>query len=127
MPLYNPQNQFKLGAYVLTFKIKDGENDYASKIDRGNIFRLNMKISKKTFINLFGTIPKRPFAGGVVDLNYDFTRLNELMPHPVYGWISWICILNPSEVTLNKMENLGLFNEAYNAAVDTTQKRLKNL
>jgi Family of unknown function (DUF6194) len=27
---------------------------------------------------------------------YDPTRLNELMPHPVYAWMRWVQILAPT-------------------------------
>lgn len=124
---YNPNNQFKLGAYFLTFKEKDGENDAASKINRGNIYRLNMKISKKSFEHLFGTIPKRPLAGQIVDTGHDFTQLDTLMPHPVYGWMTWICVLNPTKNTILKMEEQSLFEEAYQAAVSTIDKKLKKI
>lgn len=26
---------------------------------------------------------------------YDFTALDTLMPHPVYGSLWWVCVLNP--------------------------------
>jgi hypothetical protein len=121
---YNPGNQFALGAYVLTFKEKDGENDSASKIDRGGIYRLNLKISKKTFIELFGTVPTRAPAGQVVNTGHDFTKLDEVMPHPVYGWMTWIGVLNPSFKTIETMEKQNIFEEAYQAAVKNINKKL---
>jgi hypothetical protein len=121
---YNPDNKFPLGAYVLTFKEKDGENDSASKIDRGGIYRLNLKISKETFIALFGSIPKRAPAGKAVNTDHDFTKLDEVMPHPVYAWMTWICILNPTVKTIEAMERQHLFEEAYQNAVDKINKKL---
>ncbi len=56
---------------------------------------------------------------------YDFTALNTLMPHPVYGWMTWVCVLNPTLETIELMENQGLFEEAYQAAVMTINKKLK--
>ncbi len=50
---YNPNGQFPKGAYVLTFKEKDGKNDASSHLDKDGKYRLNLKISKKTFIQLF--------------------------------------------------------------------------
>ncbi len=32
---------------------------------------------------------------------YDFSAKDIIMPHPVYAWMGWICMLNPSEQTLN--------------------------
>ena len=121
---YNPQGQFAKGAYVLTFKEKDGKNDSASKLNTGNRYRLNLKISKGTFIKLFTLVPKRPAAGEVIEGEYNFTELDKLLPHPVYGWMTWVCILNPTLKTIEWMESNGLFEEAYDAAVATINKKL---
>ena len=32
-----------------------------------------------------------------MDTGYDFGALNTLMPHPVYAWMSWVCVLSPSD------------------------------
>ncbi len=46
--------------------------------------------------------------GEVIKSHFDFTELNLLMPHPVYGWMSWVQILNPShtnfELLMPKLE-----------------------
>lgn len=123
---YNPEGQFAKGAYVLTFKEKDGANDSASQLNTGGKYRLNLKISKETFIHLFESIPKRPAAGNVIEGDYDFAALNTLMPHPVYGWMTWACVLNPTRKTIEFMESEGLFQEAYQAAVVTIGKKLKS-
>ena len=119
---YNPDNRFKRGVYVLTIKEKDGDNDKASDLNRKDVYRLNFGIKRDTFIQLFGDIPSRPPKGGVVDMNLDFRKRNTLIPHPVYGWMSWACILNPSpecfETTLKP-----LIDEAYCLAVQKAKKR----
>ncbi|MDP3705151.1 MAG: DUF6194 family protein [Legionellaceae bacterium] len=120
---YNPGNKLPLGAYMLTFKEKDGKNDSASQVNRPGVFRLNLKISKATFIKLFDNVPARPAAGSVVATGHDFTQRDTIMPHPVYGWMTWICVLNPSEATIARMESLHLFDEAYQAAVGTFNKK----
>ena len=122
---YNPQGQFSKGAYVLTFKEKDGTNDSASQLNMGGKYRLNLKISKQTFVKLFQSIPKRPSAGEIIEGEYDFTGIDTLMPHPVYGWMTWACVLNPTLKTIELMESEGLFEEAYQAAVATIDKKLK--
>ena len=68
-------------------KEKDGENDKASGLDRKDIFRVNLGLRKEAFIKLFGEIPARPAAGAVVDMNYDFKKTDEILPHPVYAWM----------------------------------------
>ena len=120
---YNPNHTLKRGIYVLTIKEKDGENDKASKLNRENIYRVNIGIRKETFIRLFGKTPKRPSKGGIVDLPFDFTKLDVLLPHPVYAWMSWICVLNPSEQTFEKL--IPLIQEAYTFATEKYRKRKK--
>ncbi len=118
---YNPQQKLKRGIYVATIKQKDGDNDKASNLNREGVFRLNIGLSKKTFKELFGDIPKRPQAGGVVDMNFDFTVLDEIIPHPVYAWMGWVSVLNPSEETFKKCKPLVL--EAYKLAHEKFKKK----
>lgn len=91
---------------MLTFKEKDGPNDKASNVNRDGIYRLNLGISRETFSEMFGGIPKRPAAGKVVRTGHDFTKLDRVTPHPVYGWMSWIAVLNPSKETFEKLKPL---------------------
>jgi hypothetical protein len=118
---YNPNNTLKKGVYVVTIKEKDGANDYASKVNRDGVFRINISIRKDTFQTIFGTIPKRPTAGNIVDMNYDFTQLNTIMPHPIYAWMGWICILNPTSETFETLKPL--LQEAYDFAKEKFNKR----
>ncbi len=118
---YNPDNKLKRGIYVLTIKEKDGENDKASSLDREGIFRVNIGIRKNTFLNLFESVPKRPEKGGIVKMDYDFTITNKILPHPVYAWMSWICVLNPTKQTFEKLKPL--IQEAYEYAKEKFSKR----
>lgn len=93
---YNPKQQLPNGVYFCTLKDKNGENDQASQLDREGVFRLSIGISPKTYEGLFGQRPARPAKGGIVDTDDDFTELDRLMPHPIYGWMSWVQVLNPS-------------------------------
>lgn len=112
---YNPDHSRPKGVYLLTFKEKDGANDRASHIDRGGLYRLNLGIGKPAYQQLFGVPPKRPAAGAIVDTGHDFTKLDTIMPHPVYGWMSWIAILNPSRETFDQLKPL--IQIAYQACV----------
>ena len=113
----------KRGVYILTVKEKDGDNDKGSGLNRENVYRVNLGIRKSTFAELFGAIPKRPPAGGVVDMDYDFTVLDEILPHPVYAWMAWICALNPSEQTFEELKPY--IQEAYEYAKEKFKKRRK--
>jgi hypothetical protein len=41
-----------------------------------------------------------------VQTGHDFTALDTLTPHPVYGWMSWVSVLNPSKTTFEAIEPL---------------------
>lgn len=118
---YNPGHVLKRGVYVLTFKEKDGENDKGSLLNRDNVYRVNAGIRKESFIKKFGSIPKRPEAGQIVTMDYDFTTLNTIMPHPVYAWMGWVCVLNPSPETWEEFEPL--IQESYDFAKQKFSKR----
>ena len=120
---YNPDYVLKRGVYILTVKEKDGDNDKGSDLDRENVYRVNLGIRKKTFTELFGAVPKRPSAGRIVDMNYDFTALDKMLPHPVYAWMAWMCVLNPSEQTFEKLKPF--IKEAYEYAKEKFNKRKK--
>jgi hypothetical protein len=77
-------------------------NDQCSDLERPGVFRLNIGVSRETFRALFG-----PDAGA----EHDFTALDRIMPHPVYGTMFWLCVLNPSEATFQAVRPL--LAEAY--------------
>lgn len=118
---YNPENKLKRGVYILTVKEKDGENDSSSNLSRENIYRVNLGVHKDTFREIFGTIPKRPSKGGVVDMEYDFTVTDKILPHPVYAWMGWICFLNPSQKTFDELKPY--ISEAYEYAKEKYAKK----
>jgi hypothetical protein len=89
--------------------------DQASNLDRPSVFRLNLGIGKAAYNARFGPRPSPPGASGIIDTGHDFTALDQLMPHPVYGHLYWVCVLNPSEATFQSVRPL--LAEAYDAAV----------
>lgn len=118
---YNPDNTLKRGVYVLTVKEKDGDNDKGSYLNRENIFRVNIGIRKSTFVGMFGALPARPAKGGIVDMPFDFTQTDTILPHPVYAWMGWVCALSPSAATFERLRPL--IHEAYEYAREKFSKR----
>jgi hypothetical protein len=53
--------------------------------------------------------------------NWDFTALDTLMPHPVYGRMHWVCVLNPRKGTFETIKPL--LAEAYEIDVARTRKK----
>lgn len=92
-----------------------GEYDRASNLNRPSVFRLNIGVSKETYGSLFGPLPRPPGAAGAVDTGHDFTALDQILPHPVYAPMSWICVLNPSDATFQAVRPF--LAEAYDLAV----------
>lgn len=118
----NPDGRLKRGAYFATIKQKDGAHDRASNLDRGGRWRLNLGLPKGDFTALFGAPPARPAQGGVVAGPWDFTALDVLTPHPVYGWMGWVAILNPMAETVARLGPLMV--KAHGKALQAAQKRI---
>lgn len=100
---FNPNGTLPRGVYFATVKQKNGENDKASDLNRDGAFRLNIGTTKQLFVQHFGPPPARPSKGGIVQGGWDFTALDVLNPHPVYGWMCWVCVLNPTQETFTKL------------------------
>lgn len=92
---YNPQNKLPNGVYFVTLKEGDGINDSSSNLNRAGVFRVSFQLDPTVYYNMFGDKPKRPAKGKTVSLDFDFTTLGILMPHPVYAWMNFVCINNP--------------------------------
>lgn len=118
---YNPEGKLKRGIYVLTVKEKDGDNDRASRLDRPGVYRANVGVRRSTFTRLFGPPPKRPGKGCAVDMAYDFAAGDRILPHPVYAWMGWVCVLNPSERTFEELKPL--IQEGYEYAKEKYRKK----
>lgn len=92
-----------------TIVTKDyGDFDNTSQLNRPDVFRLNIGVSRDTFRALFGAAPGEV---STTSADYDFAALDRLMPHPVYATQSWVCVLNPSPETFEAVKPL--LAEAY--------------
>ena len=109
---YGTDHKFPFATLVTSDK-----HDQFSNLNRDSVFRLNIGISKQTYGALFG--PQLSSTGTEGD--YDFTALDRIMPHPVYGKMYWVCVLNPSEATFQAVRPLLV--EAYDSAVSRNDKR----
>ena len=102
-------------------------NDQFSHLNRPLVFRLNIGIGKQTFRSLLGD-PARSSGRDSAEISgenfsdYDFTALDQVMPHPVYGRMSWVCVLNPSEGTFETKVRQ-LLAEAYDLAVSKYKRQ----
>jgi hypothetical protein len=53
----------------------------------------------------------------------DYTALDRVIPHPVYGPQSWLSVLNPADSTSDKVK--ALITEAHGRARDRYDKKCK--
>ena len=87
-----------------------GDFDNLSDLDRPGVYRLNIGVGKETYQSLFPH-----------EVEHDFTALDRLMPHPVYGKNHFVCVLNPSDATFASLKPL--LDEAYEIAVKRAAPR----
>ena len=120
---YNPDLLLPRGIYFATIKKKNGENDRASALDREGVFRFNLGLPKTVFLETFGQPPKRPGKGQVIEGPWDFTALDILTPHPVYGWMSWVAVVNPTDRIFNNMH--GMITASFDKARKAFQKKVE--
>lgn len=118
---YNPDQQGADEIYFATLKSQDDDYDHFSNLNRPSVFRLNISLDKSTFRSLFGMLPSHTAAQAATTSPYDYTLLDQLMPHPVYGRQYWVSVLNPSEATFQTVQPL--LAEAYALAASKYAKR----
>lgn len=104
---YNPGRAAPLGVILAAIKDHDGPNDRSADLARPGVYRFAFGMAPDTFERRFGPQPVRPPKGGTIELSgYDPTRLGVLMPHPVYGWMSWAQILAPTGAQFGSLRPL---------------------
>jgi hypothetical protein len=113
-----PERRFPFATIVT----KDyGDFDCASNLNRPGVFRLNIGVSKETCATLFRTADGGDAGaedGGV----YDFAALDRVFPHPAYGKMHWVGVLNPSDTTFHEVIR-PLMAEAYEIVVRRHSKK----
>jgi hypothetical protein len=97
-----------------TLSSSDNDYDRVSNLDRPGVFRLNIGVSKQTFLALFGT-------ASIEVSSYDFSVLDTIMPHPEYAAQSFICVLSPSDATFQMLQLY--LAEAYEIAQKRNNRR----
>ncbi|WOX17173.1 DUF6194 family protein [Streptomyces sp. N50] len=83
-----PRNVQPYGTVVT----KNHPDDTASDLDPPGRWRVNIHVGRTAFRELAGEPRRR-------DLPDDYTLTDTVLPHPVYGALGWICVVNPGEKT----------------------------
>jgi hypothetical protein len=96
-----------------TIVTKDYEGfDTASNLNRPDVFRLNINVGRRAFHDLIGYPPA---AHSEHDVEWDYSAMDQLLPHPIYAKQAWISIVNPGEATEAHVRSL--LTDAYTQAI----------
>jgi hypothetical protein len=91
--------------------------DEDSSLGRPGVFRLNIDLGRDEFQRQFGYLPAK-FADHRPGV--DFTQLDILMPHPMYGRQAWASIINP---TPGRQDIHQLISQAHRRAKQRENRR----
>ncbi|MFE0644887.1 DUF6194 family protein [Streptomyces sp. NPDC058877] len=83
-----------------TIVTKDHPGDEASALDAPGRWRVNVRIDRATFCSLIGEDPRS------ISRAHDHAAVDRIVPHPVYGALGWIAVVNPGERTANTVVRL---------------------
>jgi len=73
-----------------TIVTKDYPDDTASKLDTEGRWRVNVHVGQAALQRL---------VGGAVPSTVDFAAADTFLPHPVYGALGWVAVVNPGKRT----------------------------
>ncbi len=104
-----PQNRQPYATIVT----KDYPGDTESRLDAADRWRLNIHVGADVFTELIGEAP-RSFTAR------DFSEADVVLPHPVYGSLGWIAVINPDRTTDSCVR---LLREAHDADRRRLQRR----
>lgn len=89
--------------------------DTVSGLNRPGAYRINIGVTKATYVSLLGPAPKERDENGVLLTGFDYTAVDTLLPHPFYASQHWVSVVNPGPATLDTVRRL--LAEAYDFAV----------
>ena len=92
--------------------------DTASNLNRPGVFRLNVAVGRSAFEELIGYPPP---AHAAQSARFDYTAIDQLVPHPAYATQAWVAILNPGETTAALA--CSLLTDAHTRAVQRHRRR----
>ncbi|MEU5896992.1 MULTISPECIES: DUF6194 family protein [Streptomyces] len=99
-----PENVQPYGTVVT----KNYPDDTASDLDLPGRWRVNVRVDRATFRDLTGEEPHG------ITRPRDHATADRVLPHPVYGALGWVCVVNPGERTADTV--VRLLRDAHEAA-----------
>ncbi|MEU9760841.1 DUF6194 family protein [Streptomyces sp. NPDC047985] len=91
-----------------TIVTKNYPDDAASDLDPPGRWRVNVHVDRVMFQELTGEEPRS------ISRPRDYAAADSVMPHPVYGALGWISVVNPGERTTATV--VQLLHSAHEAA-----------
>jgi hypothetical protein len=106
-----PQDRWLPFATIVT----DDSSDSASDLSRPGGYRLNLGLTTSAYTSMFGPAPTERDEHGVLRTGFDYTVADVVMPHPIYAVQHWVCVVNTSAATVERLRPL--IDDAYDFAV----------
>jgi hypothetical protein len=105
--MYDPDGDLPAERQLMFATIVTGDSyDSVSDLDRPGAYRLNLGLTRATYVAWFGTPPTQRDANGLLDTAFDYAAEDTVMPHPVYASQYWVCVVNPGEATQETVRTL---------------------
>jgi hypothetical protein len=98
---YAPDGVVPRSQPFATIVTKDYPGDQGSRLDRPETFRLNIFAGTAEFRRWLGHGPRQRAAADVEPSTPDV-----LLPHPVYGTLGWLAVVNPGPLTEQPVREL---------------------
>lgn len=90
-----------------TIITRDHDYDDASRLDRDErTFRLNCGVSRERYESFFGPAPRQAAGYTTIDTGFDYSLIDQVLPHPLYSPLHWVCVVNPGEETRETLNEL---------------------
>ena len=104
-----------------TIVTKDYPDDRESRLDRRNVFRLNVWASAEQFNELTRAAPSNDVSNAGSAQQPDPSAPDAFIAHPVYGALHWVAVVNPGPDTDAAVRDL--LRSAHSRARERMERR----
>ena len=98
---YAPDGVVPSAQPFATVVTKDYPGDESSRLDRSGAFRVNVAAGRDEFRRWTGADPREAAPSGV-----DPSTPDVVIPHPVYGCLGWLAVVDPGPRTEDALRDL---------------------
>jgi hypothetical protein len=94
--LYDPDGDLPAERQHPFATIVTGDHyDTVSRLNRPGAYRLNIGLTKGTYLASFGAPPTRRGPDGQLDTGVDHAAVDTVLPHPTYASQYWVGVVDP--------------------------------